>query len=264
MAVGEKAILRASQWCYQGVWAIATKWFFVPEEPPRINGADDARVRSFRPAEGYLRYLKLFFWIGLVSIDIVLTMAWLIVLVAAPWIGIIIAPLAWAIIILPDIVAYIAIHLRYDTTWYVLSDRSMRIRRGIWTIHETTITYENIQNVSIKQGPVQRYFGIADVLVETAGGGATTGGEAGTVTGHFGLLEGISNAEEIRTLILAKWGASRSAGIGDDFVDHSLVGGEFTSRPTVEGLGNWNASQIALLENIRDLAERLATMPSKV
>lgn len=255
MAFGEKAILRASQWCYQGVWGMATQWFHVPEEPPHIQGADDDSVRSFRPAEGYLRYLKLFFWIGLAAIDIVLTIAWLIVLIAFPLVGIIIAPLAWAIIILPDIVAYIAIHLRYDTTWYVLSDRSMRIRRGIWTIHETTITYENIQNVSVKQGPVQRYFGIADVLVETAGGGAATGAE-GTVVGHFGLLEGISNAEEVRSLILAKWSESRSAGVGDEAVDHHLL--EFKNDQLAFESGPWSTDQVLLLEDIRDLAVRLA------
>lgn len=259
MVLGEKAVLRASQWCYQGVWGIATKWFYVPEEPPHIQGADDDSVRSFRPSEGYLRYLKLFFWIGLAAIDIVLTIAWLVLLVLFPLMGIIIAPLAWAIIILPDIVAYIAIHLRYDTTWYVLSDRSMRIRRGIWTIHETTITYENIQNVSVKQGPVQRYFGIADVLVETAGGGASTGREGGTVVGHFGLLEGISNAEEIRGLILAKWGASRSAGVGDDFAENVFR----TRRGTAESRGQWSSDQVSLLENIRDLAVRLANTPTK-
>jgi membrane protein YdbS with pleckstrin-like domain len=254
MALGENAILRASQWCYQGVWSIATKWFHVPEEPPHIQGADDAGVRSFRPAEGYLRYLKLFFWIGLVAIDVALTIAWLVLLIALPLVGIIIAPLAWAVIILPDIVAYIAIHLRYDTTWYVLSDRSMRIRRGIWTIHETTITYENIQNVSVKQGPVQRYFGIADVLVETAGGGAIAGGEAGAVVGHFGLLEGISNAEEVRNLILAKWGESRSAGVDDDVRSAELAGQPAGRSPR----GPWSPEQVQLLESIRDLAVQLA------
>ena len=252
MALGEKAVLRASEWCYQGIWGIATKWFHVPEEPPQIKGADDASIKSFRPSEGYLRYMKFFFWIGLAAIDIVLTIAWLVVLIAFPLVGILIAPLAWAIIILPDIVAYIAIHLRYDTTWYVLSDRSMRIRRGIWTIHETTITYENIQNVSVKQGPVQRYFGIADVVVETAGGGAVAGGEAGMVVGHFGLLEGISNAEEVRALILAKWGESRSAGVGDE------AGHPKTSSQQVAG--TWSANQVLLLEDIRDLAVRLANV----
>ena len=167
--IGDQAMRRASQWCYQGTWQIVTRWLKVPEDPPLLRGADDERVRSFRPSEGYLRYLKFFFWIGLFAIDIVLTVAWLVLLFVMPVVGILIAPLAWAIIILPDIVAYIAIHLRFDTTWYVLSDRSMRIRRGIWTIHETTITYDNIQNESVRQGPSQRYFGNADVLVETAG-----------------------------------------------------------------------------------------------
>ena len=254
MVLGDKALLRASHWCYRGVWGVATRWFHVPAEPPHIQGADDDGVMSFRPAEGYLRYTKFYFWIGLATIDIVLTVAWLALLIAMPMVGIIIAPLAWAIIILPDIVAYIAIHLRYDTTWYVLSDRSMRLRRGIWTIHETTITYENIQNVSIKQGPLQRYFGIADVLVETAGGGAATGGESGTIVGHFGLLEGISNAEEVRDLILAKWSASRSSGIGDEERE-SLVHSE---RSQASSENAWQAGQVALLEEIRDLAVRLA------
>ena len=259
MALGEKAILRASQWCYQGAWGIATKWFYVPAEPPHIQGADDDSVRSFRPSEGYLRYLKLYFWIGLAAIDIALTIAWLVLLIMLPLIGIIVAPVAWAIIILPDIVAYIAIHLRYDTTWYVLSDRSMRIRRGIWTIHETSITYENIQNVSVKQGPVQRYFGIADVMVETAGGGgAAQGGEGGAVVGHSGLLEGISNAEEVRSLILAKWDASRSAGVGDDFADNELPAQHVAARAS----GQWSPDQVGLLESIRDLAVRLSSMPS--
>ena len=76
------------------------------------------------------------------------------------------------ILVAPDVIAYVAIHLRYDTTWYVLTDRSLRIRRGIWIIHETTISFENVQNVEVRQGPLQRYFGIADVIVQTAGGGA--------------------------------------------------------------------------------------------
>jgi uncharacterized membrane protein YdbT with pleckstrin-like domain len=77
------------------------------------------------------------------------------------------------VLIAPDVIAYVGLHLRYDTTWYVFTDRSLRIRRGIWVIHETTITFENVQNVAVAQGPVQRYFGIADVIVQTAGGGAS-------------------------------------------------------------------------------------------
>ena len=67
---------------------------------------------------------------------------------------------------------YVALHLRYDTTWYVVTDRSLRIRRGIWVIEETTITFENVQNVSITQGPLERAFGIATLVVDTAAAAA--------------------------------------------------------------------------------------------
>ncbi len=247
MLISDQALLRASRWCYKGVWAIITQWFRVPELPPTLQGADDAEVVSFRPAEGFLRYLKLFFWIGLAIIDGLLFVGWVVLLIAFPIWGVVLAPLIWAVMILPDIVAYIAIHLRYDTTWYVLSDRSMRIRRGIWIIHETTITYENIQNVSIRQGPVQRHFGIADVLVETAGGGAVSEGkEGGSVLGHSGLLEGIGNAQEVRGLILAKWQASRSSGLGD----------EPHREPIASGSGLMK--HVDLIEQIRDLTQSLA------
>lgn len=250
MIIPEAAVLRASKWCYRGIWSIFTNWFHVPAEPPTLAGADDARIQSFRPAEGFLRYLKLFFWIGLVLIDATLFVVWVVILVANPLIGGLLALPVFAIMILPDIVAYIAIHLRYDTTWYVLSDRSMRIRRGIWIIHETTITYDNIQNVSIRQGPLQRHFGISDVLVETAGGGASTGkGEGASVLGHSGLLEGIGNAEEVRNLIMSKWQESKSSGLGDD-LHHE------TQRRDVAPAG-FSAAQTQLLEEISELAVAL-------
>src|SRR5262249_38223695 len=118
---------------------------------------------------------------------------------------------------LPDVVAYVAIHLRYDTTWYVLTHRSLRNRRGIWVIHETTTTFENVQNVSVDSGPLQRWFGIANVKVDTAGGGTSKTSHAGTTpTPPRGMLERIDNAEEIRALILSRVRESRHAGLGDE------------------------------------------------
>ena len=162
---------RAAAWIYSGIWKFLVDWFRVPPEPPTLPSSSPAAVRVFQPSLGFLRYLKFQFWIFLAVTDAIFTGLWIALIVAIPWLGLLITPIALAIIILPDIVAYIAIHLRFDTTWYVLSDRSLRIRRGIWIIHETTLTYDNIQNVKIVQGPLERYFGIANVMVETAGGG---------------------------------------------------------------------------------------------
>jgi uncharacterized membrane protein YdbT with pleckstrin-like domain len=176
---------------------------------------------------------------------------WIILLIKAPiWVSVILTPVIWAIMILPDLIAYVAIHLRYDSTWYVLSDRSMRIRRGLWSIHETTITYENIQNVSVSQGPVQRHYEISDVRVETAGGGS---GEGSGSTGHQGVLEGIDNAEEIRQLIMAKWKQSKSAGLGDPGDDHDRIS-HLHSASSI----SLSPQQLQLLDEIRDLAIELA------
>lgn len=238
---------RVSQWCYQGIWLFLTQWFRLPDTAPDLVGADDQHTQSFRPAEGFLRYLKFQFWIALFVIDIALFIVWLVILWQAPVIvSVILTPILWFLIVAPDILAYIAIHLRYDTTWYVLSDRSMRIRRGIWIIQETTITYENIQNVTVNQGPLQRYFGISDVRVETAGGGSSALGQPSS--GHQGMLEGVDCPEQVRQLILNKWKQSKSAGLGDDG-DH---GHHLHDGGSLESL------DVDLLEQIRDLAVELA------
>jgi membrane protein YdbS with pleckstrin-like domain len=246
--IADSSVLRASQWCYRGIWSVLTGWLLVPSAPPALAGADDTTVRQFRPAEGYLRYLKFYFWICLVVIDVGLAVFWLIIFVMSPLIGILISPLALAVIVLPDVVAYVAIHLRYDTTWYVLSDRTMRIRRGIWQIHETTITYENIQNVAVRQGPVQRYFGIANVIVKTAGGGGGGhgSGHSDAGSGHHGLLEGVDNAEAIRGLIVEAWQRARSAGLGDD-----------ADKRVPRSAASWSPAELDLLRQIRDQALRL-------
>lgn len=231
---------RVSKWCYQGVWGVLTSWFRVPDQPPTLP-SENEELEAFQPSEGFLKYLKFKFWILLAIFDVAIFVGWLVITVLNPVIGMILAPLAFLIAVVPDIIAYLAIHLRYDTTWYVMSDRSLRIRRGIWIIHGTTITYENIQNVTIKQGPLQRWFNIADLRIETAGGGQS---EQGAMSSHCGLIEGVDNAKSIREMLMNRVGQSQSAGLGDD--DEQLT-------------ELWTKKHIETLEEIRDLlAVRLA------
>jgi uncharacterized membrane protein YdbT with pleckstrin-like domain len=171
---------------------------------------------------------------------------WLVLILAAPMWGLITAPLWIIVIVVPDILAYIAIHLRYDTTWYVFSDRSMRIRRGIWSIYETTITFENIQNVSISQGPLQRWFGFANLIVSTAGGGGG-GTEAGASASHIGMLEGIDDAELLRERILSK--SQRTAGLGDEESEATHRRLDRTS---------FSMEQLKLLREIQSLTAQMA------
>jgi membrane protein YdbS with pleckstrin-like domain len=212
-------------------------------------------VEYLHPSEAYLRYRKFEFWVLLFIVDFALTAGWIALFVFMPLAGLLVTPLALAIIILPDIIAYIAIHLNYDTTWYVLSDRSMRLRRGVWSLNETTITFENIQNIHIQQGPLQRWFGFSNLTVQTAGGG---GGEqgAGMVGAHVGILEGLDNAAEVRERILARCGRHAGAGLGEE--PHiSYMEGIASGSPSDASLGALT-SNVELLRQIRDLTQRLA------
>lgn len=246
---------RAARWMYRGIWAILVDWFCVPNRPPSLPVRSGDFMDRFQPAPGFLRYLKFYFWLILLAIDIPLILGWLGLLVTVWWLGLVLAPVAWFIIVAPDIVAYIAIHLRYDTTWYVMTDRSLRLRRGIWIIREVTITFENVQNILVHQGPVQRLFGISDLVVLTAGGGMVAQGEHGHTegTGHRGIVEGISTTKalELRERILQKLRASPAAGLGDE-----RVSGGAGHRLGPDAV--WSPAHLAVLREIRDAIDPLS------
>ena len=236
---------RAGEWMYRGLWRVLGDLFLVPHDPPTLPVRPGEAIESFQPGKGFLRYLKFWFWFLLVLIDLMFAGAYIGIAAALCdndlwWVSALLLPPTLFLIVVPDIFAYIAIHLRYDTTWYVMTDRSLRVRRGIWAIHEVTITYENIQNIRVRSGPVQRYFGIADVMVETAGGGGGQAGKGGhDGGGHQGVIEGIGNAIEIRDRIMAHLKQSQSAGLGDD-------------RAHEPGSPTWTADHLAALRAIRD------------
>ena len=114
------------------------------------------------------------------------------------------------------------VRLDYSQRWYLVTDRSLRIREGVRSIREQTMTFANIQNLSIRQNPLQRVLGISDLLVRTAGGGDTESGAAaaggdeneGKVL-HVAVFRGVDNAEAIRDLILDGLKRLRSSGLGD-------------------------------------------------
>ena len=233
---------RAAEWVYKGVWKILSDWFKVPPTPPELPVEGDTPVLSFHPSLRFLSYLKLWFWIALTVVDLALIAGWIVIFIANSLVAWILAPVFLAVIILPDIVAYVAIHVRYDTTWYVMSDRSLRSRRGAWLICEHTVTFENVQDVKVRRGPVQQLFGISTIVVETAGASEGEGENRFTV-GNKAILEGIEDPDRIRNLIMERVRRSRSAGLGDD-----------PRKPAHA----WTTDEIAALREIRDAARALA------
>ena len=117
---------KAAEWVYCGIWKVLSDWFMVPEHPPTLPVAEGESIRSFHPARAYLKYLKLFFWIALIAVDVAIVLGWIALYFWNPRLGMLLAVPALVVAVLPDIVAYIAIHLLYDTMWYVMTDRSLR------------------------------------------------------------------------------------------------------------------------------------------
>jgi membrane protein YdbS with pleckstrin-like domain len=112
---------------------------------------------------------------------------------------------------------YAVRRLDYEMRWYLVTDRSLRLRHGVWKVSESTMSFANIQQVVVSQGPVQRLLGLADVKVKSAGGGGSADqhGQHKTDDMHSGLFHCVTNAEEIRNLILERLRLFREAGLGD-------------------------------------------------
>jgi hypothetical protein len=115
-------------------------------------------------------------------------------------------------------IGYALVRIDYEMRWYLVTDRSLRIREGVWTVKELTMTFANIQNVNVEQGPIQRLLDLADVKVRSAGGGAGAAGPHGErerESLHEGYFRGVDNAGEIRDLMLTRLKQYRDAGLGD-------------------------------------------------
>lgn len=234
-------------WVYEGIWGLLTHVFCVPREAPQLPRVDAESIVSRKPSPAFITYLLFQFalvvaivlvatLIGSLAIAIAAENAWL--LLGTVLVVLLVGALA--------LIGYLAIYLRYDTTWYVFSDRSMRLRRGIWVIRESTITFENVQNVKVTQGPLQRYFGIANVVVETAGGGGGAAETGANLSMHAGLIEGVAEAAQIRDSIMSHVRNNASSGLGDEDGDDAC------------SHGGWTPQHLAVLREIRNLAQQAA------
>jgi membrane protein YdbS with pleckstrin-like domain len=194
----------------------------VPAEPAAPPG-DVRLLRTFRAAPSYFRYsvamwmlkqasaaagllISYFFFRGVVMGDGAFGYFGLLERIA----------LVGFVAQLPF--SFALLRLDFELRWYMLSDRSLRIRHGIVAVREQTMAFANIQNIAIRQNPLQRLFGIATVVVQAAGGGSATsqkGGAKGGGSSHEATFEGVDNAEEIRSAIRERIRRHRDTGLGD-------------------------------------------------
>ncbi len=109
---------------------------------------------------------------------------------------------------------YFSQRLNYLLRWYIITDRSLRIRTGAVNMEELTMTFSNIQEIRVSAGPLQNLLKLADVEVHCAGGGGSRGKHGGG-GGHIGRFEGLSNANAIRDLIVERLRRYRDSGLGE-------------------------------------------------
>jgi membrane protein YdbS with pleckstrin-like domain len=209
----------------------------VPPEPVAPAGAPGS-VRTFHAARGFFTYRLLHWGISQVgaALGLVFGISFLRFVPNVSVLGIPLPTiLGWvemltvAGFILQLPLGPLLVRMDYEMRWYIVTDRSLRIREGILRVREQTMTFRNIQNLSIRQGPIQRLFGIEDLKVRTAGGGESAGDEHGKHPSlenmHEGFFRGVEDAGPIRDAILVHLKTRRDAGLGDPDREHHATPG---------------------------------------
>lgn len=199
----------------------------LPDSPPEPPPGDAATAQVFRAADAYLHYRYCGLLIGAVVSVGGMAIALAVVYAQEQWVAFGLLTALLVVIATQQLISFGVARLDWELRYYVVTDRSLRIREGAWTLRELTLTFLNVQNVSIEQGPLERLFGISNVVVRTAGGGG--GAEQGqTGVGHRAVLRGITNAPAVRDLIRARLeAAKKDAGVGDPEDAAAPGGGNF-------------------------------------
>jgi uncharacterized membrane protein YdbT with pleckstrin-like domain len=158
-----------------------------------------------------------------------------------------IGALALVIFAVGALVGFVTIQIEWELRYYVLTDRSLRIREGVMLLSEVTLTLANVQEINVEQGPIQRWLGISDIVVDTAGGGASGQGAGNS---HRGILRGIDRGSVIRQRLEQRVKERRGAGLGDpdDHHDHA---------PALPGPDPFLAALTAVRDEARALHQAL-------
>lgn len=192
-----------------------------PESPP----GDEASTRLFRAAPAYYKYLLIVWALKSLLVLFIVSSAML-----GPIIGafvtvkkgddsglllLLIPGVAFTIVIALRLFALALVRLDFEKRWYVITNRSLRVREGILIVREMTVTFANIQNIAVSQGPIQRVLGLADLRVDTAGGGAINAQKHQGQNLHTAWLRGVNNANEVREVIQERLRHFKDTGLGD-------------------------------------------------
>jgi uncharacterized membrane protein YdbT with pleckstrin-like domain len=203
----------------------------IPSQPQPPPG-DEAKTRIFLAAPNYYKYLLVLWALkmaGTLLIFFVLLIGPVVALARgadkSAAIFLVLEGIAFIFAVIGGLIGLAMVRLDFEKRWYLVTDRSLRVREGILQMREATVTFANIQNISISQGPIQRLLGIADLRVDTAGGGSAVGahGQHGTTNMHMVKFRGVNNANEIKELMQQRLRQLKDSGLGDHDDDHHVA-----------------------------------------
>lgn len=82
----------------------------------------------------------------------------------------------------------------FNSLFCELTTRALHFKKGVWFQTERTVPLDKIQDLTFKEGPVLRYFGLSSLKIETAGQ---------SVQGAADMsLMGIVDARRFREMVL--------------------------------------------------------------
>ncbi len=83
------------------------------------------------------------------------------------------APWTWAPLAVPVLIALVFVLLvpikRYLARGYHMSSDRLRVVRGVMFHADTVVPFSRVQHLDVEQGPLERAFGIARLILHTAG-----------------------------------------------------------------------------------------------
>lgn len=82
----------------------------------------------------------------------------------------------------------------FENLFCELTTRALHFKKGIWFQTERTVPLDKIQDLTFKEGPILRYFGLSYLMVETAGQSAQGTSDMS--------LTGIIDARKFREMVL--------------------------------------------------------------
>jgi len=99
----------------------------------------------------------------------------------------------------------------FDALTCDLTTRALHYKKGIWFQTERTIPLDKIQDLTFKEGPILRYFGLSQLKVETAG-------QSGQGSSDLSLI-GMRDARAFREAVLEQ---------RDEITDRAYTGSSTT------------------------------------